>query len=79
MAARCRIAVTRDDTGRIVQIDTLEADGKRRGLIEAAARGIAAGRTVTDAMLNAMAFGDLLRELVRIEQGKPPFGSVVPK
>lgn len=71
LAGRCKIAVYRDETGRIAAIETLEADDKRRKLIEAAGRGIAAGRTIDDGLMNALAFADLWRELSLIASTHP--------
>ena len=71
LAGRARIALHRDQAGRIVKLDVVRADDKRRALIEAAARGIASGRTVDDGLMNALAFADLWRELSGIERGVP--------
>ena len=71
LAGRARIAVQRDDAGRITSIEAVQADAKRRALIDAASRGIAAGRTVDDALMNSLAFSDLWRALAGIERGVP--------
>lgn len=68
LARPCRIAVYRDEDGRIAAIEPLEADDKRRKLIEAAGRGIAAGRTIDESLMNALAFADLWRELSVLAQ-----------
>ena len=70
MAMRCQIAVFRNPDGKIVRVQAIKADDKRRAMIDAAGRGIAQGISATEAMLNATAFQDICRELVRIEVAK---------
>ncbi len=67
LAVRCRVAVTRNESGTITALEPIEADTRRRKLIEAAANGVKAGRTAEESALNALAFADLWRELRAIE------------
>lgn len=68
LAVRCKIAVNRDTSGAITGVEPLQADDKRKRLIEAANRSIEAGRPIEDALLNALAFADLWCELSVIKR-----------
>lgn len=72
MSVRCRIAVTRDEDGRITDLVPVRADAHRRRLIEAAARGIASGRPTEQLLLDAVTFADLWRELHQVALGGRP-------
>ena len=68
-AVRCTVAITRDAAGAIVGLEAIEADPKRRGMIEAAGRGLASGKSATEGVLTMQAMHDLYLALVRIERG----------
>ena len=70
LSGRARVAVWRNDEGRITNLRCLQAEPTRKALVEAAARGIAAGKPVERSMLNTLAFADLWRELFALEARK---------